>query len=556
MATCDCNHDKHWYKGPFGDRNYNPMHHHHPHPAPFMVDKCAEQCDDQLPLFSQVGRGLEGSGYEVVVQKDSLAETILEGMFYDPHTGAYTSDWISKNINGGHLSYQYNLRPFTDPQTFTITFKYVRPGRNADENGTVWSWTTPAIPYLWSRQPGGSMSDGEDIVGTGVATLYLKKTTDGAWDWRQHEKLVYPDGFTHEDMNAPDPLEGWTVNLTYGIGGDIDAPNIDDIAKIIGITPDNIRQLVQGSLPTETFPDGMNTKQYIDSFAEKVKQYDVKSSKPGSLGVSSATVDKKTTFTLTPVAPSAGDGIKITEDSSGKVTITNKIVAGPGIKINKKSDGTMQIVNTSVAPDFNKLIYGEDFEIACYNGWYFGQRASGSSQPDAPSDRQYPDVYAVVNYDNDHSITNATIKVQQSISGERCFVNELDIKSVSNFKFHHADPAEDIQESHLFGINFIGDYAPLNNLKIANVNNNGSIWNVFGTNDNPKSGNARFYSCGASWSPNLSVNKLSAQSDMRFLVAAASIPDGYNEQYGTPNYGYDHLVIRPWANLVLSFDLI
>ena len=264
MAKCDCNHDKHWHQGHPGKHNYDPTEHHHPHPAPFMIDKCADQCDDQLPLFSQVGRGLQGDGYKVQIKEDGLTKTILEGLIYDPRTGAFSTDWASDNINGGHLFYQYNLRPFTDPQTFTITFKYVRDGKGPDGSNTVWSWTTPAIPYLWSRQPDGSMSDGEDIVGSGVATLYLKKTTEGAWDWRKHEKLVYPDGFTHEDMNTPEPEEGWTVNIQYGIGGDIDAPNIEDLAKILGITVNNIRNIIQNSPePTAEIPDD-NLKEYID----------------------------------------------------------------------------------------------------------------------------------------------------------------------------------------------------------------------------------------------------------------------------------------------------
>lgn len=577
MSTCDCNHDKHWHKGHPGGHNYDPKKHHHPHPHPFEIDKCADQCDDQLPLFSQVGRGLQGDGYKVDIIKDGLTETILEGLFYDPRTGAYTSDWISENINGGHLSYQYNLRPFTDPQTFTITFKYVRPGRNADENGTVWSWTTPAIPYLWSRQEDGSMSDGEDIVGTGVATLYLKKTTEAEWDWHKHEKLVYPDGFTHEDMNAPDPLEGWTVNLTYGIGGDIDAPNIDDIAKIIGITPENIRDLVQNSaVPTDTFPGNMNTKQYIDwkddqlqdqiddltGAVGNIKEYDVKSAKPAALDVTSATAGKKTTFTLTPAAPAAGPGIKVTEGANGKVTITNNITAGPGIKIVKKSDGSMQIQNTTVASDFQKLVPGQDFTVRLYGGWYFGEPQSSGAQQQAPSDKKYPDVYAIPTYDDNGNVIAARISIQHNTADNRALVNGLNMKTRSNFMFRHASDAVATNESQIFGISFAGDYAALNNLNVANINSNNIIWNIQGTNDGHYSDNAHWVAPGASWPVVLGVSRDTRSNQKKFLVTAVSIGDGYNGQYDTPNYKDSSgnplgaLCTRPWANLALIFDLI
>lgn len=264
---------------PFGPHGpYDPMRHHHPKHPPYMVDKCAEQCDDQLPLFSQVGRGLRGDSYRVLVSKDSLTETILEGLRYDEHTGALESEWFSENINGGHLSYMYNLRTFSNPQTFTITFKYVRPGRAANSRGVVWSWTTPAIPYIWDADNDG-VADVDGIIGSGVADLFLKKTTEPKWNYPtvtytdykngkmtgdKHDKIVYPDGWIREEFNAPIPGDPWTVNLQYGIGGDIDAPNIDDLAKVLGITVDNIRNIIKNSpMPTETIPDE-NLKKYID----------------------------------------------------------------------------------------------------------------------------------------------------------------------------------------------------------------------------------------------------------------------------------------------------
>ena len=257
--------DPRWYTD-----NVPPDHHHPEHE--WIVDRCADRCDDQLPLFSRVGRGLRGDGYKVELHEPTECETYLEGMIHDAATGTYHTDWMSENINGGHLLYQYNLRPYSNPQTFTITFQYDRPGREDHE----WSWTTPAIPYIWDVDNDG-LADVDGIVGTGVATLFLKKTTDGDWVMTQiptshtmaeaadrQEKPLYPEDWLREMFNAPAPGDPWTVNLTYGIGGDIDAPNIEDLARVLGISIQNIRDIIENSpLPTATIPDD-NLKEYID----------------------------------------------------------------------------------------------------------------------------------------------------------------------------------------------------------------------------------------------------------------------------------------------------
>lgn len=223
------------------------------------IDRCAPDTDDQLPLISRVGRGIKGDSYKVEIASDSNCETILEGSYFDQASKEWHSEWLSENVNGGCLSYQYNLRPFTVPQTFTITFIYRRPGR------PEWSWTTPAIPYIWSASDIGEPEDPDHIVGSGVATLYIKKTTDAAWT----EKLVYPGGTGPEDYNTPAAGEPWTVNLTFGIGGDVDVPNIDDIAKIIGITVEDIRNIIAGESVTINGIQASDIIDYIDKQDDK-----------------------------------------------------------------------------------------------------------------------------------------------------------------------------------------------------------------------------------------------------------------------------------------------
>ena len=216
-------------------------------------DRQAELCDDQLPTIARVGRGIKGDGYKVVISDpDTNCETHLEGMSYDEATKLWTSEWLSENINGGCLSYQYKLRPYANPATFTMTFIYRRPGR------PEWSWTTPSIPYVWNVDDDGGRTDPDAIVGSGVATIFLRSGASNPWV----EKLVYPDGTTREDYNAPAQGEAWTSNITFGYDGDVEVPNLDDIAKIIGVPKDtivNILNSVPGALAGSD-----NVKDYID----------------------------------------------------------------------------------------------------------------------------------------------------------------------------------------------------------------------------------------------------------------------------------------------------
>lgn len=213
--------------------HHHPCDHGHDHIHP---DRAACESNDQLPSISKVGRGLQGDGYVVrISDPDDCTQTYLEGLKFDAATGEYYSEWISENINGGELSYQYNLRPWQIPTTFTITFIYRRPGR------CEWSWTTPAIPYIWDTD-GDGLPDVENVIGSGVATLYIRTSKNAEWN----ERLHYPPGTTGEDYNHPAPEEPWSATITFGYGGDVELPNFDDIAKIIGCTKEDIFNILEG----------------------------------------------------------------------------------------------------------------------------------------------------------------------------------------------------------------------------------------------------------------------------------------------------------------------
>lgn len=215
-------------------------------------DRAVPERDDQIPIYSVMGRGLQGNGFEVrISDPDTTNETYLEGWKYDEASQTYEHVWDSENINGGELSYYYNLRPWTIPQVFTMTWVMRRPNR------PQWSETTPAIPYIWDADGSGQPSV-DDLVGSGLGNLWVREGTNAEWK----EQLVFPSGTTAADFNSPGPLEPWSGNITFGFGGDIELPNLDDIAKILGWSRTEITNVlndVAGAL------DGSdNVKDYID----------------------------------------------------------------------------------------------------------------------------------------------------------------------------------------------------------------------------------------------------------------------------------------------------
>lgn len=236
--------------------------------------KCAPCCDDQLPVFAVVGRGPKGDSSHVGVgTPDSCTETYVEGYNVDEVTGETIigSEWRTENINGGELSYQYNLRPYSNPRTFTITFIYRRPGRHE------WSWTTPAIPYIWTIDNGdGTVSENPDhIIGSGIATLFVKTVHDNEWNERLHYPLDPDTGepYPREYFNAPEAEEAWSSTITFGYGGDIEIPDLDDLAKIIGISREEIEKWLQSKDIIINEIDARNIVDYINKCDDAIMDH-------------------------------------------------------------------------------------------------------------------------------------------------------------------------------------------------------------------------------------------------------------------------------------------
>ena len=486
------------------------------HPIP--PDHGADDCDDQLPLISRVGRGLAGNNAGVVLKTDDCDTTILEGGHWDSATGEWKSEWTSQNINGGKLMYQYNLRPYTIPRTFTITFMYRRPGHE-EHDDEVWSWTTPAIPYIWTLDDAGKPEEFPDhIVGSGVATLFVK-TMHTDWD----ERLHYPEGTTREDFNAPDPEEAWSATITFGHGGDIDVPDFDDIAKIIGITKQDIYNILEGNTINI---NGVDAKDLID-YIDKQDDNHVKEALDH--------VHKDLGFNNTGHSPNKAfggyDTVKEYIDH-----ILDKIQPGPGITIvGPDASGNISLYSTG----FTNYETIDAKNIIC--DWKNGWGIYDDDHPGTPITNVPIGIQAAISKNKDGKILAATLKIGNSLD------NQKNIADENNFQFLHTrNPAGNngCPQGMLFSFEFANEYKELNNMKIVGVNTQDTgIWNVSGD--------------WTSWSVKSAVWEKGGEYPVpdnarQFTVCAVSIADGYNQQYSI--HGSD-LRISPWANFIMEITL-
>lgn len=542
--------------------------------------KRADRADDQLPLISRVGRGLQGRWARVGIDDpDTTDETHLYGESYDPSTSIWTTEWTSENINGGELRYQYNLNPHTIPRTFTITFKYSRPGR------PEWSWVTPAIPYIWGADDNGTVDKPDHIVGSGVATLFVR-TAHTNWN----ERLKYPDGFTRDDFNAPLPDEAWAATITFGHGGDIDVPDFDDIAKIIGITKQDIYNILEDKSVTINGVPAKNLIEYIDAQDENILKHvhlDMGFG-DGNLKADGGNLDIKSYIDKmvdnVQVVSANTNLLKVNtnkfshEIANGSVSygikhtlVPASIIGGPGISVSKDNHDNIVITNTQVGGTWQKLSPGTDFDCKWHNGWYSGRAQTkdviGSNAHDnIPEDRGYPIIYVIPSYDTDGNLIGAEVNVKFSegdyLNGGKALQNGYDLLStdsdgdLNRFAFRHASSIEDRPLSAIVSFTFKGDWAPLNNMKIVkNQRDSVGIWDIKGTNDNIRSADADWDNPGASWGVVCNFYKDAGSSYKKFTISAVQIPDGYNGQYTTPKYGYSHLCIRPWAGCSMYMTL-
>jgi len=128
-------------------------------------DHGVPMAEDQLPLYSRVGRGPKGDSYKVRIASDSESATYLEGLARVNGSNVWTRDWLSENINGGKLSYTLVTNGDADNPEFQITFDYRRDGR------TEWTLTTPPIPYDGSGS--GEWPDVAELIDAALEHVHI-----------------------------------------------------------------------------------------------------------------------------------------------------------------------------------------------------------------------------------------------------------------------------------------------------------------------------------------------------------------------------------------------
>lgn len=221
-----------------------PMH-THPH-----FDMGCDCADDQIPVFSKVGRGLRGDSAKLELVEDGDLSTYVKGLTYDAATGSWSTDWISQNINAGKVSMHYTFFNDDNPKTFTMTFKLDRPGR--DE----WTWTTPRIPYVWDDLDPSTVSFGSS---QGLFVKDVKTLPSSNWTDMMVLPLKHPEiegsteRYTREELGLPDVGEPYTNPLKWGvkptgsgsaIHGDIPVLSDAQEAQLIGITEAALHDLL------------------------------------------------------------------------------------------------------------------------------------------------------------------------------------------------------------------------------------------------------------------------------------------------------------------------
>lgn len=262
-------------------QHHDHKHGHYEKVDPNLFQRPADCCEDQIPVTSHIGRGLQGDSYRVVVTRQDSDEMYIRGERYDEATRTWHREWESNNLSGGELlPVEYNYRPYTDPPTFTMTFKYRHPSTPGADGSPYqeWSHTTNAIPYYPLEE------DANNLIGSGLANLYLRQDKASPWvDLERHGseppsevtdskgrwgQLNWPIDYEPKDFRTPDPDEKWSATITFGIDGDIKIPNYDELSKIIGITVEQMYQIINGDKniikPPGDGPSGDNLYDYIN----------------------------------------------------------------------------------------------------------------------------------------------------------------------------------------------------------------------------------------------------------------------------------------------------
>lgn len=149
------------------------------------LDTGVPNCDDQKPVKTWVGRGLEGYGtyigaysYSPGSHPEFPPESQHRDSFYvtgwkdDPQTGDFSKMWTSPNIHGGRLYADKVEIDDGEARAYYLNFRYTRGG------DTEWTLRTPLTPYVLSGDdvpvvPGGGEGDPVELP----ASVYSSRFT-------------------------------------------------------------------------------------------------------------------------------------------------------------------------------------------------------------------------------------------------------------------------------------------------------------------------------------------------------------------------------------------
>lgn len=143
--------------------------------------------------------------------------------------------------------------------------------------------------------------------------------------------------------------------------------------------------------------------------------------------------------------------------------------------------------------NFKRMIKDKDYKLTFFNGFY----------------TETNDIYVGFIKTQDGVLLNVK---QINV------VNSLNNKNLLNIKLSHGNSVNDVPESRLLGIEFIGEYEKWNNFLTKSYNQSANlIWNVRPT------------SLRASWVASYGLSR--NNYNMPFLYHISSYADGYNSQF-------------------------
>lgn len=172
------------------------------------ADSVAELCSDQLPIYSNIGRGPSGTSYKVEVEGGD--NPVLVGSVYDPDTDLWSEQWRTPSLGSGKMSYKINQdTPLKG--LFTITFAYTHPG-HSDRN---WEFTTPAIQTADDFNF-ANYADLNEALGFDIQEILASE--DGT-----SVKKYIDDGYESLDTSLRQFIVEQDANLKTALSSEIDA---------------------------------------------------------------------------------------------------------------------------------------------------------------------------------------------------------------------------------------------------------------------------------------------------------------------------------------------